>query len=218
MLNKEITSLIRSTGYELIKQIGKKILSGNFNLTTISIPIQVMVPLTILQSIARSVFQFPVYFTKAAMTNDLLERFKYVITASISTYHCSSHFLKPMNPVLGETYEAVWEDGSQIYLEQTSHHPPISHFLLLGPNNSYKFYGFSNFATTAGLNSLKLENKGKRNVEFKDGFNIQFDYCYELYSNSFFGTLRHESLGEIHYKELTTGMECVLKFDGIKKK
>jgi hypothetical protein len=154
--DKKTVSLLRSTGYDILKQIGKKIISGDFNLTTISFPIKVMLPFTILQTIAKSVFQFPIYLNLAALQIDHLEKFKFVIVATMSCYHASSHILKPLNPILGETYEMLYEDGSKIYLEQTSHHPPISHFWMIGPNNFYKFHGFSNFTSSAGLNSLKV--------------------------------------------------------------
>ncbi len=94
--SKELTSLIRSTGWELIKAIGKKIISGDFNLTTVSIPIKVMVPLTILQGIAKSMFSYPVYFGMASLQKNPLERFKLVITALLSPYHQSIFFLKPV--------------------------------------------------------------------------------------------------------------------------
>jgi len=149
--------------------------------------------------------------------SDPLEKFKFVITATMSCFHSSSHFLKPLNPILGETYEMMWEDGSQVYVEQTSHHPPVSNYLMIGPNNNYKFYGFSNFASSAGLNSLKLNNKGKRVVEFKDGTTIVTNFCYESYSNTFIGSLRHESLGEIKFTDLKNGFECVTKFASVKK-
>jgi hypothetical protein len=100
LLNKEVTTLIRSVGYEIIKQIGRKIISGDFNLTTVSFPIKVMLHLTILQTIAKSVFQFPVYLNLAASQSDPLERFKYVITSTISCFHNSSHFLKPVRMLL----------------------------------------------------------------------------------------------------------------------
>jgi hypothetical protein len=94
--SKEVTSLIRSTGWELIKAIGRKIISGDFNLTTVSIPIKVMIPLTILQGIARSMFSYPIYFGLANMSQDPLEKFKLVITGLISPYHRSIYFLKPV--------------------------------------------------------------------------------------------------------------------------
>lgn len=68
------------------------------------------------------------------------------------------------------------------------------------------------------MNSFKLTNKGKRCVEFKDGTKIQFNFCHETYSNTFWGTMRHESLGEVLYKDLTNGYECLVKFGTAKKK
>jgi len=216
--NKELTSFIRGTGVEVIKQIGKKIISGDFNLTTVSFPIKVMLPMTILQVIAKSHFQFPIYINLASLTPDPLERFKLVIVATMSCFHKSALFLKPMNPVLGETYEMLWEDGSKIYLEQTSHHPPISHFYMFGPKKNYKYYGYSNYSAGAGFNSVKVHNKGKRVIEFPDGGKIQFSFGTEEYNNSFFGTIRHEAIGEIVFKDLVHGFELVLKHGSAKKK
>lgn len=174
--NKEITSLIRSSGTDIIKQIGRKIIKGDFNLTTISFPIKVMIPLTILQSIARSFFQFP-YYMHLAKDKDIYEKMKYTIVASMASFFCSSFFLKPLNPVLGETYEAIFLDGTKIYLEQTSHHPPISHYELYGPNKEWYYSGFSNYSSSAGLNSCSVTNHGKRSVRFKDGTFIKYDFA-----------------------------------------
>lgn len=95
--DQELTSNIRSVGWDLIKQIGKKIISGDFNLTTISVPIKVMIHLTVLQTIAKGYFNYPIYFNLAASIPDPLEKFKLVIVACLSCYHKSSHFLKPVN-------------------------------------------------------------------------------------------------------------------------
>lgn len=59
-----------------------------------------------------------------------------------------------------------------MFLEQSFHHPPITHYYMVGPNKNYIFHGFSNYSSTAGLNSLKLINKGKRFFEFPDGTKI----------------------------------------------
>ncbi len=112
----------------------------------------------------------------------------------------------------------IWEDGSQIFLEQTSHHPPISHYIMYGPNENYKYYGYSHFSSSAGLNSLKVVNKGKRVIEFKDKTRITFDFVNDHYSNSFWGTLRHENLGEINFTDEKNGLKCLIKFGSVKKK
>jgi hypothetical protein len=173
--NKEITSLIRSCANDLIWQLGKKLLSGDFNLTTISIPIKVMIPVTILQNIAKSFFQFP-YYMELAKEKSPLEKMKYLITASLSSFFATSTFLKPLNPVLGETYEAYFNDGTKIFLEQTSHHPPISHYEFIGPKKAWYLTGFSQYSSTAGLNSCTVINKGKKRIIFNDKTVIEFDF------------------------------------------
>jgi hypothetical protein len=89
---------------------------------------------------------------------------------------------------------------------------------MYGPNNSYKYFGYSLFASSAGFNSLKVLNKGKRSVLFKDGTKVDFDFCHELFSNCFWGTVKLESLGEIHFKDEENQLECTIKFDSVKKK
>ncbi len=52
---------------------------------------------------------------------------------------------------------------------------------------------------------------------FKDGQTIKWNFCYEQYCNTFFGTPKHESLGEISYED-NNGYECLLKISNVKKK
>ena len=205
--NAETTSLIRGMGWDLIKQIGRKILNGDFNFTTVSIPIKVMVPISILQHICNGHFNYPLYMNLAYESNNSLEQMKYTIVACISSWYKSNVFLKPLNPILGETYEMIWEDGSHEYIEQTSHHPPCSNFILFGPNNLYIYSGYLNYTTHAYLNSLKLTNVGKRYVKFNDGTQIHFNYSIDNYSNTFFGIFRHESLGQMEFIDIENGIE-----------
>lgn len=55
-------------------------------------------------------------------------------------------------------------------------------------------------------------------MEFADGSKIQFNYCNEEYINSFFGTIRQESIGEIVFKDVTHGFELTIKLGSVKKK
>ena len=50
----DVIEKLRKLAKELIKEIGKKLLSGSFNLTTVSFPIKAMVPMSTLQLIAFS--------------------------------------------------------------------------------------------------------------------------------------------------------------------
>ncbi len=74
--------------------------------------------------------------------------------------------LKPFNPILGETFQANIED-SNFYVEQTSHHPPIFHFLFIG--NNYRVHGYNESEVSSGANSLKAKYKGRYTIELKNG-------------------------------------------------
>lgn len=214
--DSKTTGIIRSTGWDLIKQIGKKLLSGDFNLTTVTIPIRVMVPISILQHICNGHFNFPLYLNLAARSEDPVQQMKYVMTACISSWFKSSVFLKPLNPILGETYEMIWEDGSHEYVEQTSHHPPRSHFIIFGPQNNYKYYGYLDFTSNAWINSFKLTNKGNRFVEFKNQkTKIEFNYPVDQYCNTFWGCLRQETIGEITFFDHINGYKSNFKLGNV---
>jgi hypothetical protein len=125
----------------VLKQIGRKILAGDFNLTTVSFPISCMIPTSALEKSLASATFFPFYISRAAMFQDPIERMKLVVTACISNFYVNCTFMKPLNPILGETCQATFDDGTELYAEQISHHPPISYFIgkinLLEPNLKY---------------------------------------------------------------------------------
>ena len=87
---------IRSIGKEMIKIVGKKIISGDLNLTRISFPIKAMVPKTALENSTMSCCMNPYFMRKACEAKDPLERFKYVITNTISAFYYITMFLKPV--------------------------------------------------------------------------------------------------------------------------
>ena len=209
--NAETTSLIRGMGWDLVKQIGKKILSGDFNFTTVSIPIKVMVPISILQHICNGHFNYPLYMNLAYESNDPLQQMKYTIVACFSSWYKSNVFLKPLNPILGETYEMIWEDGSHEYVEQTSHHPPRSHFLIIGNENKWRYYGYFDYTSNGWFNSFKLTNSGTRFAEFSNTKSkIQFNYPVDNFGNTFWGTMRQESIGELIFNDSVNGYKAVI--------
>ncbi len=209
--NEETTSLLRGIGWDLVKQIGKKILSGDFNFTTVSIPIKVMVPISILQHICNGHFNYPLYMNLAYESNDPLQQMKYTIVACFSSWYKSNVFLKPLNPILGETYEMIWEDGSHEYVEQTSHHPPRSHFLIIGNENKWRYYGYFDYISNGWFNSFKLTNSGTRFAEFSNTKSkIQFNYPVDNFGNTFWGTMRQESIGELIFNDSVNGYKAVI--------
>lgn len=115
--DKKIKECLRDIGKDIIKEIGRKILSGSFNLTQVSFPIRAMIPKTILEKALYSTCLFPLYMNKAAATRDHIERFKLLICATLGNFYINCGFLKPLNPILGETCEAAYRDGTMLYAE-----------------------------------------------------------------------------------------------------
>ena len=75
---------MRSAGKEILKNVGKKILSGKFNLTTISFPIKCMCPKSMLEIMATITGVYSFYLTAAAHAKDPVERMKLVMACSVA--------------------------------------------------------------------------------------------------------------------------------------
>ncbi len=66
--------------------------------------------------------------------------------------------------------QRVLPTGEKFYAEQTSHHPPITNFQLVGPNREYEYSGFFEYkAWPTGLSSLAGTRVGKQIITFNDG-------------------------------------------------
>ena len=81
-----------------------------------------------------------------------------VIATAIAGLHMNISSMKPFNPILGETYEGYFDDGTMIHCEHTSHHPPITNFYLIG--KGFKFYGRYEYFGKISGNTLILCSEG----------------------------------------------------------
>ena len=72
---------------------------------------------SILLMIATMSLHSPTYMSAAAMATDPVERMKLVMTTSLSFLYGTHRFDKPMNPILGETYQGELEDGTRVVME-----------------------------------------------------------------------------------------------------
>ena len=76
-----------------------------------------------------------IYLAKAAKMSDKIERMKLFAVNVMGSLIAQLRGQKSFNPLLGETFQSGFADGTEIFVEQTSHHPPITHFLTIGPND-----------------------------------------------------------------------------------
>ena len=117
----------RSAFKDIVKQLGRTIFSGKFNIGSVSFPISCMSHQSILYLIATMSIHSPIFMTRAALQEDKVERMKMVMLTALSFLHPCHVFDKPLNPILGETLQGRLGDGTYVFLEQICHHPPISY-------------------------------------------------------------------------------------------
>ena len=140
---------------------------------------------------------------------------KYLLAFAVSGIHqgpmiCRSR--APFNPIIGETYQAVNEkDGSQLYLEQTEHHPPTFNFSLIGPNKHFEFDGFGTIdAHLYTINMIKGERIGKNILKFDDGSLFTFSTFKTRINGIIMGERTYNYFGDLIIKDYKNKVESIL--------
>ena len=168
-LKQEIVDRQGGVIKDLVNQLTKSVVAQKH--VTISLPIRIFEPRSMLERYTDWFSFAPDILEKAAKCDDNLETFKYVIIFSLSAIFRSTEQLKPLNPLLGETYQCEWEDGSKFYIEHISHDPPISRIYITSSKNLYIVSGYINMELGGILkamikNAFQMIPKGKMTVYF----------------------------------------------------
>jgi hypothetical protein len=168
--NEDIVKRQSGIFSEVAKQIAKGLFKSG--VISISLPIRIFEPRSMLERYTDWWSFAPLLLRKAASQKDILEAFKNVICFSLSAMFLSTGQMKPFNPLLGESFEATFEDGTRIYLEHTSHTPCISNYLITDPDNMYRYSGYCDISVEGAMkmvftNSVTMTQKGKSTVFLK---------------------------------------------------
>ena len=199
---------------EFLKVLGKKIYSGDFSLTRTSFPIKCMADKSQLEMQSWQHSTMPIYLNYAAtQTTDPLERMKLFMAQGIAQQYYDFILEKPLNPVLGETFQCIGQDGSKIYLEQTCHHPPRSHWVIDGPDGNYTFSGHGAFDVKSGPRTADIHISGHKKVVFRDGQTIKCSLTDNKLWNIFVGTLSWQTVGKQTFEDEANGIQGFIKFD-----
>jgi len=203
----------RGVVWELIKQLGESITKGA-SLTRIAIPVNIAEPRSYVERIADGWCFAPIYLTKAArLIDEPIERLKNVMAFAISGFHNTTYPKKPFNPILGETYQATYEDGAQLFCEQSSHHPPVTNWEMLGPDNCYHFYGSGEWVASFRGNSIKGQQMGDHHITFPDGGHITYNLAEVWARGIMFGDRVVEYDGEMFFRDKVNNLIGKLKIN-----
>lgn len=196
---------------DLIKSAGKTLMEGR-NIISISLPVRIFEPRSTLERLLDIWCFGPIYLRKAADAQDSSERMRMIMTFVMSGLHNGAQQLKPFNPIIGETYNAFWPDGTAITIEHTSHHPPISHFFVEDSQKKYKIHGYYEYKAKLKGNIVIGKQAGPSVIEFSDGEVVEWVQPEAKLSGLLWGTRTLEWTGDVVFDSKKANLHCSLKF------
>jgi len=206
----------RKSMWDLVKKIGSNLLEGK-DLVSVSLPVYLFEPRSFLHRVSDNWAMYHQFLFKAAEEKDPVRRLALVIAFSISGLHQTATCLKPFNPILGETYEAEYRHqnpnlNAEVYVEQISHHPPITAWEMKGNNDAFYYTGQAGYLASIRGNALKGGQTGPHRVQFKDGGVIEYELPLFWLKGVMWGERIMEYYGVVKYRDVTNGLTCELVF------
>jgi len=203
----------RGIAWEVVKGLGNSILEGK-ELVSTTLPIHLFEPRSFLERLTDIWAYAPRYLTRAAdIKGDPVLRLKYVIAFAVSGLHLLTTARKPFNPLLGETYQARFANGTQIFIEQTTHHPPASNWEVFPNDKSYKFHGNCTWSASTRANTIKGTQRGPCHIDFPDGSRVTYSLPDILIKGVMWGDRVTELSGSIIFSDNKNGIEAEVFFN-----
>jgi len=183
----------------------------------LSLPVKLFEPRSYLEKLADPWIYSQYLEAAAECSSNPVLRMQYTITYIIAGFHRAFiKWAKPYNPILGETWQASLPDGTSIFLEQISHHPPISAFQMFGKEKKFYFHGLSQPVVGYKANAIKASAKGYRRIEFADGGAIDMTFPgYYIKGIVYGGAPRSELGGTAIFEDKQNGLKAVIHFQKV---
>jgi len=212
LVNTAILKKQRGVLSHFLSKMGSNILKGK-SIMSISMPVNIFEPRSLLQKLACNFVYAPIFLKKASECDDAVESFKWIITYALSTMHTNVEQKKPFNPILGETFQCRCED-MKIYMEQTSHHPPISNFQAFDKKRNYKLEGNIEIEAHMKANSVDASQKGNHIVYLpKKNQTVSLTFPNVHIDGIIMGTRVFNWTGKLVAEDEDNGLRCELVFN-----
>ncbi|KAH7443807.1 hypothetical protein KP509_02G051800 [Ceratopteris richardii] len=181
------------------------------DLTRFQIPVQLNMPKSQLQLYGESVYCVSDNLLDAcAKGSTPLERFLRVIAWHISTTRLAPFGQTPFNPILGETHH-VSCGNLNVFLEQVSHHPPISALYATNEPANLRLQWWQNPAPRFYGHKVEVVIQGKREL-WLDAHKEVYEMTSPNLMIQFFPTFGNEWVGSTTIKCSASDLEATLIF------
>ncbi|KAG1669308.1 hypothetical protein FOA52_014869 [Chlamydomonas sp. UWO 241] len=195
-----------------LKGVGSNMFREGINLTKISLPVCLFEARSFLERMSTN-WDYINYLVQAADAKDPVVRMKYVVAFAVAGLSRQVSFHKPFNPILGETFQATYPNGVEVYCEQISHHPPVSSWQVVDPKGRFMFYGNGNWVAGIKGNAVKGRQSGINCVTFADGSKISYELPGIVVKGVLWGHRCIKYVGEMKFVDDTSGVSCDVVID-----
>ena len=113
--------------------------------------------------------------------------------------------------------QGKFPDGTIIYCEHTSHHPPITNFSIEDIEGNYTLSGYFEICGKMGANNFVSGLRGPCFVDFKDGHHIRFGFPSYKLGGTVMGERTIETIGSCTFEDLSNNRKAVLLCSTFKK-
>eukprot|EP00824_Muranothrix_gubernata_P007439 TRINITY_DN194_c0_g1_i1.p1 TRINITY_DN194_c0_g1~~TRINITY_DN194_c0_g1_i1.p1 ORF type:complete len:451 (+),score=63.67 TRINITY_DN194_c0_g1_i1:2-1354(+) len=215
--DEKVLAKNRKVVYDVLKKFAKSIFHSD--VVGMSLPAKMHTCRSFTEKYADDLRSELYAFERAAKLSDPIERLKIVTIGVLSGFVHTLEMEKPLNPMLGETCQATLENGTKIYIEQISHHPPMTSFICYGPKESFKFYGRVNPTINFHGNNLDACGNNIATLVFKDGHKIYLEeFPYMKCNGILTGAVKINWKGQLVFSENRKKAVSRTFFDiGVKK-
>uniref|UniRef100_A0A669DHY1 Oxysterol-binding protein n=1 Tax=Oreochromis niloticus TaxID=8128 RepID=A0A669DHY1_ORENI len=188
------------------------------DLARVSMPAVLNEPINLLQRLCEEL-EYSELLDTANNTSDPYQRMVYIAAFAISGYSTATfrNRYKPVNPILGETYECIREDrGFRLISEQVCHHPPIS--ACHADSENFSFWQDQRWKNKFWGKSLEILPTGMVNVTLpRYGDHYEWNKVVTCIHNVFSQQRYLEHYGEVIIKNLKSNI-CTCKITFVKSR
>lgn len=200
--------------------MGKNLLKGQFaDLMKIGTPAYIHSHQSYLHMISKDLSFYEHYMCEAMkQPNDPVWKLKNIVMAVLASFHLvvEQGTKSPLNPILGETLVQESASGLRVYCEQTSHHPPISNFLIEGSSDCpFKMHGYIEYRVKVkgAFSSVEVTMPGSVSIELPDGTRYSTQFPLLIVE----GLMSTEKVisphGELRIADVTNNYDLIVDFD-----
>jgi len=193
-------------------------LSKGSDLQRITLPTFILEPRSFLERLT-DFLSYPELFLGAHQLVTPEERLVALTKFYLSGWHIRPKGVrKPYNPVLGEFFRCKWKypNGTTGYYiaEQVSHHPPISVYMFVSPENQFRIEGEMKPKSKFYGTSVATHLNGISRITFLDRPNEEYILTYPSIHayGILFGKLTYELGDSVTIKCATTELQCKVDF------